>query len=141
MKKLMLHSILCLAAAFFLSISLFAQGKTEITIQVKKDGKVVQDTTYHFNDDAEAKHAVEMMKILSEDGAECTKMKHVKVVVSGDEHGTWHVDEEGLVEVEEEVYVISGDDAEAELEKILEEHGGDDETVKVIVIKKKYRKQ
>ncbi len=82
----MLHSILCLAAAFFLSISLFAQGKTEITIQVKKDGKVVQDTTYHFNDDAEAKHAVEMMKI-------------------------------------------------------LEEHGGDDETVKVIVIKKKYKKQ
>lgn len=53
---------------------------------MKKDGKVVQDTTYHFNDDAEAKHAVEMMKI-------------------------------------------------------LEEHGGDDETVKVIVIKKKYKKQ
>ncbi len=82
MKKLILHSILSLAAAFILSFSLVAQEKTEITIQVKKDGKVVQDTTYRFDDDAEI-----------------------------------------------------------ELEKILEEHGGDDENVKVIVIKKKYKKQ
>lgn len=144
MKKLILHSILSLSAAFILSCGLVAQEKTEITIQVKKDGKVVQDTTYQFDDDAEAKHAVKMMEILSGDqkhDGECIKKKHVKVIVSGDEHGTWHVDEEGLVEVEKEVYVLSGDDAEIELEKILEEHGGDEENVKVIIIKKKYKKQ
>ena len=193
MKKLILHSILSLSAAFILSCGLVAQEKTEITIQVKKDGKVVQDTTYQFDDAAEAKHAIKMMEVLSGDGehmmeynytmahkhgdhsktmvfisedgenttikemqgdtlvwiteeehdGECIKKKHVKVIVSGNEHGTWHVDEEGLVEVEEEVYVLSGDDAEIELEleKILEEHGGDEENVKVIVIKKKYKKQ
>ncbi|MCK5134723.1 MAG: hypothetical protein KAR19_02965 [Bacteroidales bacterium] len=123
MKKTIPFSVLTLAAAFIFSSSLFAQ-ETEITIQVKKDGKVVQDTTYQFDDDAD-----------------CAKKKHVKVVVSGDEHGTWHMEEEGLVEVEEEVYVITGDDAEVELEKILEEHGGDEENVKIIVIKKKYKKQ
>jgi len=154
MKKILPISILLIAATFILSSSLIAQEKTEITIKVKKDGKLVQDTTYKFDDSAEARHAIKMMEVLNGDGehhhnADCTKKKHVKVIVSGDEHGTWHMDEEGLVEIEEEglveieeeVYVISGDDAEIEIEKILEESDGDEENVKIIVIKKKSKKQ
>ena len=127
-------------------MSLFAQEKTEVSVLVKNDGKVVSDTTYHFDDASEAKHALKMMEILSgddehmmvlksgdgetieiltdvdEDG-NIVKKKTVKVMVSGDEHGTWHVDSKELKEVKEEVYVISGDD------------------VKVIVIKTKQKKQ
>ena len=231
MKKRIPLSIFTLAAAFIFSTSLFAQEKTEITIQVKKDGKVVKDTTYQFDDAAEAKHAVKMMEILSgdeehmmhfdhsrasnsdshsktmvfisEDGKkteikefhgdslvwiseeeidgdhvkvikkkkvtgdhphgehvivmksgdgetidvmvsediemEKGKTKQVKVIVSRDEDGTWHVDSKELKEVDEEVYVISGDDAEEELKEILKDH--DEENVKVIVVKKKSKEQ
>ena len=239
MKKRIPLSIFSLAAAFIFSTSLFAQEKTEITIQVKKDGKVVKDTTYQFDDAAEAKHAVKMLEIISgdeehmmhfdhskasdsdshsktmvfisEDGKkteikefhgdslvwiseeeidgdhvkvikkkmvtgdhphgeggdhphgehvmiikseggetidvivsediemEKGKTKQVKVIVSGDEDGTWHVDHKELKEVDEEVYVISGDDAEEELKEILKDHDG--ENVKVIVVKKKSKEQ
>lgn len=173
MKKRIPLSIFSLAAVFIFSTSLFAQEKTEITIQVKKDGKVVKDTMYQFDDAAEAKHAVKMLEILSGDEEhmmhfdhphgehvivmksgdgetidvmvsediemEKGKTKQVKVIVSGDEDGTWHVDSKELKEVEEEVYVISGDDAEEELKEILKDHDG--ENVKVIVIKKKSKEQ
>lgn len=222
MKKRIPLSIFSLAAAFIFSTSLFAQEKTEITIQVKKDGKVVKDTTYQFDDTTEAKHAVKMLEILSgdeehmmhfdhsktmvfisEDGKkteikefhgdslvwiseeeidgdhvkvikkkmvtgdhphgehviimksgdgetieimvsediemEKGKTKQVKVIVSGDEDGSWHVDHKELKEVDEEVYVISGDDAEEELKEILKDHDG--ENVKVIVVKTKTKEQ
>ena len=42
-----------------------AQEKTEVTVKVKKNGKVVKDTTYQFEDEAEAKHALQMMEVLS----------------------------------------------------------------------------
>ena len=54
-----------LAAAFLFSAGLFAQEKTEVTVQVKKDGKVVKDTTYQFEDAKEAKHALKMVEIMS----------------------------------------------------------------------------
>jgi len=197
---------------FVFGMSLVAQEKTEITVQVKKDGKVVKDTTYQFEDEAEAKHAIQMMEVLSgeekhmghynytmahsgeghsktmvfisEDGKK-TEIKHldgdslvwiseedhphgehvivmksddgetveilinededgnkivkkeVKVIVSGDEHGTWHVDSDELHEIDENVFIIKGDgdDVLVEIEEILKEHG-DGENVKVIVIKK-----
>lgn len=229
MKKIVPLSILCLAAFFILSVNLTAQETTEITVQVKKDGKVVKDTTYQFEDDKKAKHAVKMMEVMSgddehmmkynystahshgdeskamvfvsKDGETTTikevhgdslvwiseeeldgdkvkvikkkiktgehphgehvmimkkgdgdtfdilidedikegekgKKKHIKVMVSGDEDGTWHMDGEGLEHVDEDVYVISGDDVKLELKEILEEHG-DGENVKVIVVKTK----
>lgn len=201
-----------LSLMFVFGMSLVAQEKTEITVQVKKDGKVVKDTTYQFEDEAEAKHAIQMMEVLSgeekhmghynytmahsgeghsktmvfisEDGKK-TEIKHldgdslvwiseedhphgehvivmksddgetveilinededgnkivkkeVKVIVSGDEHGTWHVDSDELHEIDENVFIIKGDgdDVLVEIEEILKEHG-DGENVKVIVIKK-----
>ncbi|MEN8227444.1 MAG: hypothetical protein ABFS38_04760 [Bacteroidota bacterium] len=200
MKKQIPFSIYSLVAAFIFSTSLFAQEKTEITIKVKEDGKVVKDTTYQFEDAAEAKHVVfisedgktkeikefhgdsliwiteeevegDHVKIIKKkmvsgdhphgekvvvikkgdgetmdifideesEGEENVKMKRVEVMVSGDEDGTWHVDSKELKDVEEDVYVISGDDVEGELKEILEDSEG--ENVKVIVVKKKSKKQ
>ena len=47
---------------FVFGLSLMAQEKTEVTVQVKKDGKVVKDTTYLFEDEAEANFAIQMME-------------------------------------------------------------------------------
>jgi hypothetical protein len=173
MKKriLLLVSSVCLAVVF--GWNLKAQDPTEISIQVKKDGKVIKDTTYQFEDETEAKHALKMMEIfsgeekhmehyhsatshsgeghsktmvfISEDGEKTVikeihgdsmvwvdkegdhdgvKKKNMKVIVSGDEEGSWTVESNELVEMDEDV----------DLEKIMEAHDGED--VKVIVIQK-----
>ncbi len=67
MKKNIRFSILSIAAALFLSSGLLAQEKTEVTVKLKKDGKVVTDTTYLFDDMDEARHALEMMDLVSGD--------------------------------------------------------------------------
>lgn len=213
MKKLIPISILSVIALMFFSGVMLAQ--TEVTMQVKKDGKVIKDTTYQFENDSDAKHAVKMMNIkshskamvfISEDGehteikefhgdslvwvsegehphgehvkvmkykmeggehphgehvivmkkgdgetfdilidedgemGEGGKKKTVKVMVVGDENGNWHAKEgvhEDLVEIEENVYVIKGDDdLKVEMKKIMEEYdGAEGSNVKVIIIK------
>jgi hypothetical protein len=63
------HSVFTLSALlFFLTATVIAQDQTEVTIQVKKDGKIVKDTTYQFENDADAKHAVKMFEMLSGEG-------------------------------------------------------------------------
>jgi len=61
MKKRLYLSLLSLMMAVILAAGLMAQDKTEVTIQVKKDGKVIKDTTYQFND---ADDAIQVMKML-----------------------------------------------------------------------------
>jgi len=61
-KHLQLSAILLALGVF-----LFAQDKTEVTVKVTKDGEVVKDTTYTFDDAAEAKHAVHMMEAMASD--------------------------------------------------------------------------
>ncbi len=39
-----------------------------MTVQIEKDGKVVKDTTYQFENDTDAEHAVRMMEMLSGEG-------------------------------------------------------------------------
>jgi hypothetical protein len=185
MKKRIPLLLTSLSLTFVFGLSLLAQETTEITVKVKKDGQVVKDTTYQFEDAAEAKHAMKMMEILSgeekhmehfnyttahageghsktmvfisedgektvikemhgdsliwvdeEDDHDCVKKKNIKVVVSGDEEGSWTVESNELVEIDENenVFVIKNKDGDVDLEKIMEEHEGDD--VKVIVIKK-----
>jgi archaellin len=65
MKKYIPIQIMTLLAAFVFSAGLIAQEKTEVSIQVKKDGKVVKDTTYEFDDAKEAKHVLKMVEIMS----------------------------------------------------------------------------
>ena len=57
MKKRNSLLFIGLAAAFIFSVSMFAQETTEVTVQIKKDGKMIKDTTYQFDDAAEAEHA------------------------------------------------------------------------------------
>jgi hypothetical protein len=68
MKRLRKTSIALLAAAFLVTTTLFAQEATTVTVQVKREGKVVKDTTYRFDDPEEASHALKMMEVLSGDG-------------------------------------------------------------------------
>ena len=142
MNKIIQLSTICLAALFILSFSLNAQEQTEITVQIKKDGKLVKDTTYQFEDDKQAKHVVKMMEVMSGDdehvmvmksgegdsfdilidedseGGGMVRKKQVKVIVSGDEHGTWHVDGKELEHIDEDCH-HEGDDecCEKEIKK------------------------
>jgi len=187
MKKRMPLLIFSLAASVLFSAGIVAQEQTEGTIQIKKDGKVIQDTTYQFDDADEAKDAVMMMEVLSghvegmenvtynytsahpgrshskamvfisEDGekteikefhgdslvwvseeegeGDIVKEKQIKVIVSGDEEGTWNVvtSDDEIHEAHKNVYILKDEDGDIEIEKIIEEHG-DGENVKVIVI-------
>jgi len=181
-------SIFSLAASVLFSAGVVAQDQTEVTIQVKKDGKVLQDTTYQFDDADQAKHAVMMMEALSgheegmdhvtynyttahsgsghskamvfisedgekteikefhgdslvwvseeEGGGDMVMEKKIKVVVSGDEDGTWTVlqNDEEQINKEENIFIIKSDEEmDAEMKKIIEEQG-DGENVKVIII-------
>ncbi len=74
MKKITPFWILSLAASLILSTGLLAQDQIEMSIKVKKDGKLVKDTTYLFDDADEAKHAMKMMELISGDEPH---MKHV----------------------------------------------------------------
>ena len=67
MKKNIPIWILSIAASLFLSTGLLAQEQIEMSIKVTKDGKVVKDTTYQFDDAAEAKNAMKMMEVMSGD--------------------------------------------------------------------------
>jgi len=233
MKKNTPFWILSIAASLILSTGLLAQEQIEMSIKVKKDGKLVKDTTYLFDDADEAKHAMKMMEIVSGDelhkkhvtynyttthsgsnhskamvfisedgetteitefsgdslvwvseeehdgkhvkvmkykidgeddshgekviviksadgntfdilvekdceGGDVVKKKEIKVVVSGDEDGSWTVVEgdEKMMDEDENVFIIKGDDeVKVKVMKIMEEEG-DGENVKVIVITK-----
>jgi hypothetical protein len=65
MRTKLPYRILSLLTALLFSAGLLAQEKTEVSIQVKKDGKVVKDTTYEFDDAKEAKHVLKMVEIMS----------------------------------------------------------------------------
>ncbi len=66
MKKMYPFAMLALMAAFIFSATLSAQ-ETKVTVKVEKDGKVVKDTTYSFDDAKQAKHAMKMMEVMSGD--------------------------------------------------------------------------
>ena len=174
--------ILSIAASLFLSTGLLAQEQIEMSIKVTKDGKVVKDTSYQFDDAAEAENAMKMMELMSgdelhkehvtynyttahsghgeaktmvfisEDGKTTeisefhgdslvwvTEEEHdgkkVIVMKSGEE-GNWTVVEgdEKMMDKDENVFIIKGDDdVKVKVMKIMEEEG-DGENVKVIVI-------
>jgi hypothetical protein len=64
MKKRIYFSVLSIVMAGLFSAGLLAQEKTEVTIQVKKDGKVIQDTTYQFNDADDANQVMKMLGVM-----------------------------------------------------------------------------
>jgi hypothetical protein len=189
MKKHLHLAILSLTASIIFSAGAVAQEQTDVSILVKKDGKVIQDTTYQFDNAAEAEQAVKMMGVLSgddehmehysynytttlPDGGESKRMvfisedgkkteirefqgdtlvwvseeegegkdivteKHIRVMVSDDEGGTWNiVTHEGDDQDGQNVIILKDEDGNIDIKKIMEEQG-EGENVKVIIIQK-----
>ncbi|MCP4311067.1 MAG: hypothetical protein GY790_07385 [Bacteroidetes bacterium] len=77
MKKINPFMFLAMITALFFSMSLIAQ-ETTVTVKVERDGKVVKDTTYSFEDEEQAKHAMKMMQVMSGDDEHMMKVHKTK---------------------------------------------------------------
>ena len=108
MKKHLQLSALFLA----MGLLLFAQETTEVSVKVSKDGKIVKDTTYTFEDASEAKHALKMMDAMASG----------KLDIHIDEDGghEMHLSKEGGSDHHKKIVVISEDGKK--LEDVDEEH-------------------
>ena len=166
MKKISPYAILVLVATFLLSITLTAQ-ETTVTVKVEKDGELVKDTTYKFDDPTQAKHAIKMMEVMSGDDEHMMEYhydmeeghgdfshgKHVMVMKSGDgETFDILINEEcenDSVVTKNVKVIVTGDEHGHEdfyittgedtdvIIKEIIEEHGEGENVKVIVVKKK----
>ena len=76
MNKKIYSLSLTLAALLLLSSGLLAQEKTEVSILVKKNGEVIKDTTYQFDNASEAENALKMMDIISEEEPHTGKYRY-----------------------------------------------------------------
>ncbi|TFH27525.1 MAG: hypothetical protein E4H10_03565 [Bacteroidia bacterium] len=147
MRKRIPYTIMSLVAAFIFSAGLAAQEKTEVSIQVKKDGKVVKDTTYQFEDADEAKHVVKMVEVMSGMDADMEKAHYNYTMShSGGKHANTMVfiSEGGdLTEIKEMhgdslVWISEGDEAHMEHmhgENMIVMKKGDGETFDIWVDK------
>jgi hypothetical protein len=132
--------VMSLMAAFVLSAGLMAQEKTEVSIQVKKDGKVVKDTTYTYDDAAEAKHVWKMVEVMSGMDVDMDKGhqnytmahsdgKHASTMVFISEDG----DKTKIMEMHGDslTWVSEGEEPHGEHVMVMKE--GDDETFDIWV--------
>lgn len=139
--------ILSIAASVILSGRLLAQEQVEMSIKVTKNGKVVQDTTYQFDDTSEAKHAIKMMGVLSGNDQGNHSKTMVFITEDGEETDIREIHGDSLVWLSEgdhphgeHVIVVKSDDGntfDIQVDENCEEgHKNKDENVEVIVIKK-----
>jgi hypothetical protein len=89
MKRFTQLSFVLLVAATICTTALSAQETTTVSVTVKKDGKVVTDTTYRFEDAVQAEHALKMIEAMN--GVDSKAMVFIsedgkKTVLEGD-HG------------------------------------------------------
>ena len=126
MKKHLQLSVIILALGVFL----FAQEKTEVSVKVMKDGKVVKDTTYTFDDAKKAKHAIHMFDVMSSDEMEMH-------FTDSDDHDI-HMHKDGKHKKHEEHIIYISEDGE-KVKKLEKENvkwiskGDEDGNVRVIV--------
>ena len=111
MKRIIPFWILSAAASLILSTGLLAQEQVEVSVKVKKDGKVVKDTTYMFDDADEAKQAVKMMDLMT---GEEPHMEHITYNYTTAHTGSGH--SKAMVFISEdgettEITEFSGDSA------------------------------
>ena len=125
MKKRIPVYIMTLLASALVFNSMIAQETTEVSIKVTKDGRVVKDTTYQFDDADEAKNAIKMMEVMTGDKEHVMKYnyttgsedaKHANTIVFVSKEG-------GKTEIKE----LHGDSLVWVTEK-----EGDGENVKII---------
>ena len=134
-------------------------GHSKAMVFISEDGETTEIKEFHGDSltwvsegESPHKHGKKMIVMKSDDGntfdilvdeegegADVVKTQKVKVVVSGDEEGTWNVIESDMDEInkEENIFIIKGDDdMGAEMKKILKKYDGTEgSNVKVIVIK------
>lgn len=139
--------MMSLVAAFIFSAGLIAQEKTEVSIQVKKDGKVVKDTTYQFDDAAEAKDVMKMVEVMSGVDADMEDMHYNYTTAhSGGKHANTMVfiskdgEKTEIREMHSDslVWVSEGDGPHMEHmhgENVIVMKKGDDETIDIWVDK------
>ncbi len=107
MKKFNPFLLTVMITALMLATVVSAQEKTTVTVKVEKDGKVVKDTTYQFDDTDQAKHALEMMEIMSGDDEHMMKVyKHMDEGHGGHSSSYVYVTKDGG---KTEIKEISGD--------------------------------
>jgi hypothetical protein len=129
MKKRIPIILASLTLAFVFGLSLTAQEKTELTVKVKKDGKVVKDTTYQFEDEADAKHALKMMEVMGHSGE-----GHSKAMVFISEDGEKTVIKE--MHGDSLVWIEEGDHphkAHVHGEHVIVMKSGDGETFDILI--------
>ena len=130
MKKNIPLWILSIAASLFLSTGLLAQEQTEVTVKVKKDGKVVTDTTYLFDDMDEAKHALEMMDLVSGDDIH---KEHAHYNITSSHTGSGH--SKAMVFISEDGETTEITEFSGDSNVWVTEEDGDTHGKKVIVMK------
>lgn len=129
MKKKLQIATGILAASILFSAGILAQEKTEVSVVVKKDGKLIKDTTYLFEDASEANHALKMMELLTGEDIhmEHSGENHTKAMVFISEDGentelreykgdalewTEEEEEKGPIVKKKEIRVMVSDDEE-----------------------------
>lgn len=73
MKRIYTYLLPVLVMALILSTQLTAQ-ETLVSVKVEKDGKIVKDTTYSFEDAEQAEHALMMMDMMGADDEHMMKI-------------------------------------------------------------------
>jgi hypothetical protein len=130
MKKKIPIWMLSIAASLILSTGLLAQEQTEVTVKIKEDGKVVTDTTYLFDDMDEAKHALEMMDLISGDDIH---KEHVHYNITSSHAGSGH--SKAMVFISEDGETTEITEFSDDSNVWVTEEDGDTHGKKVIVMK------
>jgi hypothetical protein len=126
MKKLYSFLIPALVLTFIFSTGLTAQ-ETTVSVKVKKDGKVVKDTTYSFEDAEQAEHALMMMDMMGGEN------EHSKTMVFVSEDGkTTEIKE---MDGDSHVWVSDGDHdhGHGHGKKVVVVKTGDGETFDILI--------
>ncbi len=144
MKKLYSFLIPVFVLTFIFSAGLSAQ-ETTVSVKVKKDGKVVKDTTYSFEDAAQAEHALMMMDMMGGDDEHMMKV-HKSMSESHEGHDgedvkviKYKIESDGDHDHGQRVMVVKSGDGETF--DILIDEDGEAKDEDGNVVKKKSKKQ
>jgi hypothetical protein len=99
-----------LISLLILSAGVFAQEKAELTVKITKNGEVLQDTTYSYENIEQAQHALKMLEIMGDNDLHSTHLKamsmdgapHKKMVFISEDGAVHEFSDEGMTWVSNE---------------------------------------
>lgn len=103
----MSKNLLSLFTALLLGTSLIAQDKAEIIVKISKDGTVVKDTTYSFDDLKMAKNAIQLIEVMTSDETHFAHADNIHLKMM--EEGNYHHKKLIFINEDGEVTEIDGD--------------------------------